>query len=147
MFVGIARLSLSIPHAASLKDKRQVLRKLLDRTRARFNVAMAEVADNDLWQRAVVGIAVVGNSRSFAQEQLDVVLQFVEDSYLAPVLDRHTEVVTLGEAFGDKGLGASGLRIPTGDERTLAEAEAEAEAEGGLDSDEDWGEGPYEGEE
>jgi hypothetical protein len=124
MFVGTAKLTLSIPGAASLKDKRQVLRKLIDRTRARFNAAVAEVGDNDLWQRAVVGVAVVGNERRFTEEQLDTVIRFIEESDLAPVLDRHTEVNAVG-SFNNQSLSPGDLRIPTGDERTLAEAEAE----------------------
>jgi len=97
MFVGIARLTLAIPAASSLKDKRQVVRKILDRTRARFNVAAAEVADNDVWQRAVLGFAVVGNDRAFARDSLDAVLRSIEALYLAPELHREVELVPLGD--------------------------------------------------
>ena len=51
MFVGVARLTLQIADSGSLKSKRQVLRRVTDRVKARFNVSVAEVEDQDLWQR------------------------------------------------------------------------------------------------
>ena len=62
MFVGVARLTLQIPDSGSLKSKRQVLRRVTDRVKARFNVAVAEVEDQDLWQRATLALAVVGTT-------------------------------------------------------------------------------------
>src|SRR5260221_13118407 len=71
MVVGVLRLTLYIHGASSLKDKRQVLRKVVDRLRSRFNVSVAEVGDQDLWQKAVVGIVAVANDHSFVNEVLD----------------------------------------------------------------------------
>jgi uncharacterized protein YlxP (DUF503 family) len=102
MVVGILRLSLSIPVASSLKDKRQVLRKIIDRVKAKFEVAVAEVGDNDLWQRGQIGIAAVGNDRRFINEVLDKVRGFVDQLYLAPVLDQELEILTYpADHFGE----------------------------------------------
>ena len=70
MIVGICTVELYIPYAHSLKDKRQVLRSLLERMR-RHNVSVAEVAHQDLWQRAGIAIAAVGSS----QKPLDAMFQ------------------------------------------------------------------------
>jgi uncharacterized protein YlxP (DUF503 family) len=75
--VGIARLALFIGASHSLKDKRMVLRRIKDLVRQKFNVSIAEVAENDLWQRAVLAIAVVGNDRRFVETALDEVIGFV----------------------------------------------------------------------
>src|ERR1700685_1079167 len=96
MVVGILRLSLSIPAASSLKDKRQVVRKITGRIRARFEVSVAEVGENDIWQRAQLGIAVVGNDRRFVNEVLDKVRGFVDQLYLAPILDQELEILSYG---------------------------------------------------
>ena len=56
MVVGLLALEIHLPDAHSLKDKRQVVRKLKERLRARFNVAVAELDHQDLWQRATVGV-------------------------------------------------------------------------------------------
>jgi uncharacterized protein YlxP (DUF503 family) len=95
MVVGILRLTLYVPGASSLKDKRQVLRKVIDRLRSRFNVSVAEVADNDIWQRAVVGIAAVANDHSFVNEVLDKCAR--DAGNIAEILNREMEIQTISE--------------------------------------------------
>ena len=97
MVVGVLKLTLHIPHAGSLKEKRHALRKIVDRVRAKFNVSCSEVGDSDLWQRAVVGIAVVSNDHSFVNEQLDKVVDEVERTAVAEIIDRKMEIQTYSE--------------------------------------------------
>jgi uncharacterized protein YlxP (DUF503 family) len=77
MFVCVSRVTLDIPAAGSLKAKRQVLRRVTDRVKAKFNVAVAEVEDNDVLNRAVIAMSVVGNERAHVNEQMDKILQFI----------------------------------------------------------------------
>jgi len=95
MVVGILRLTLYVPGASSLKDKRQVLRKVIDRLRARFNVSVAEVGENDIWQRAVVGIAAISNDHSFVNEVLDKCAR--DAGNIAEILNREMEIETYSE--------------------------------------------------
>lgn len=113
MFVGILRLTLYLPAPGSLKSKRHLLRSAIDRVKARFNVSVAEVAENDLWQKSVVGVAAVGNDRAFVNETLDKVADFVGGMHggQMQIVDRALEI----QSYADH-LGAAG-------ERTLAEAE------------------------
>jgi uncharacterized protein len=124
MFVCVARLTLEIPASGSLKAKRQVLRRVTDRVKARFNVAVAEVEDQDVWNRAVIALAVVGNERRHVNEQMDKIFQYIEDMYVAPVTNRELEILSFGEdLFGDGPEDSlATLTIPRGD-RSLAEAE------------------------
>ncbi|WP_164018633.1 DUF503 domain-containing protein [Pyxidicoccus trucidator] len=108
MFVGVARLTLQIPDSGSLKSKRQVLRRVTDRVKARFNVAVAEVDDQDLWQKAAVALAVVGNDRRHVDEQLEKIIHFVEEMYVAPLMARETEIL----GFGDQLFSEGGTRSP-----------------------------------
>lgn len=129
MFIAIAKVTLSIPGSGSLKGKRQVLRKVIDKVKARFNVAIAEVGDLDLWQKTTLGIAAVANDHAFAQESVDKVLAYIEELYVAPVVSRSTEVIPAGgDLYGDDG-GLLG-NASRGTHRTLAEAEAEAARSG-----------------
>jgi uncharacterized protein YlxP (DUF503 family) len=84
MTVGIARITLLIPESHSLKEKRMVLRRVKDRVRSKFNAAIAEVDDLDVWQRGVVGLALLGNDRRFVESSLDEVVRFVRE--LQPTL-------------------------------------------------------------
>jgi uncharacterized protein len=101
--VGIARLTLFIADSRSLKDKRMVLRRVKDRLRAKFNLAVAEVEDNDLWQRAVLGLAVVGNERRFVESSLDEVIRFVRGQ--AEVTNAEREIQTFSDALAENDLG------------------------------------------
>jgi uncharacterized protein YlxP (DUF503 family) len=89
MPVGLLTLELHIAEAQSLKDKRQVLRSLKDRLRAKFNVAVAELDFEDKWQRSVVGVVTLGNEEQLVEESLQNVLAEA-DRELGPALIAHT---------------------------------------------------------
>jgi uncharacterized protein len=95
MVIGVCRLHLRIPENHSLKEKRHVVRKVIDRVRHRFNVAISEVDDNDLWQRAQIGFCTVGNDRRFVNSSLDKIIDFIEKMYLAEVIEREMEIITV----------------------------------------------------
>lgn len=80
MHVANCLLSLHIPASRSLKDKRQVLRSVLDRTRAKFGVAIAEVGDNEAWQAAQIGLSYVSNDGGQALEVLRAAVRYIEES-------------------------------------------------------------------
>ena len=63
-------LEIEIPHAHSLKDRRQVVRALKDRLRHAFNLAIAELDAAEVWNRATIGIAVISSSNSYLSGQL-----------------------------------------------------------------------------
>ena len=78
MIVGTLLIELRIPGNQSLKGKRQVVKSLIARLHNRYNVAVAEVENNDRWQVATLGVACVSNSAPHAREILEAVVTFVE---------------------------------------------------------------------
>jgi uncharacterized protein len=70
MPIGLLTLEIHIQDARSLKDKRQVLRSLKDRLRARFNVAVAELDHQELWQRSRVGVVSISADGKHLEESL-----------------------------------------------------------------------------
>jgi len=131
MVVGVLRLSLLIRGARSLKEKRYALRRIIDRVRARYNVSIAEVGDNDIWQRALVGVTAVANDRSFVNEVLDKVVRDVEMLGVADLVGREMELETYSEMHErhDKPmLDEAPPPLPESEEEA-ARAEAEALAE------------------
>jgi uncharacterized protein YlxP (DUF503 family) len=101
MFVGVCRLSLIVPENASLKGKRSVVRRLIDRTRAKFNVAIAEVGANDDPRQGVIGFAVIGNEAGFVDAMMSSIVSFIEGMGLAFIGRRETEVTTYGDELYD----------------------------------------------
>ena len=75
MPVGLLTLELHLAEAQSLKDKRQVLRSLKDRLRAHFNVAVAELDHQDLWQRALVGVVSISADDGHLAESMQAALE------------------------------------------------------------------------
>ena len=92
MVVGRAELELFLPGCNSLKDKRQVLRSILERVRGRFNLAAAEVGEQDRWNAAVVGLACVSGDPGHARELLEGALRFIEADGRCEIVGRHLEV-------------------------------------------------------
>ena len=87
MTVGILRLELAIHDARSLKDKRRVINGLKDRLFRTFRVSVAEVDALDLWQRAVLGVAIVANDPRFVHSCLDKIVDWVRKQGSATLID------------------------------------------------------------
>jgi uncharacterized protein len=75
--VGICKVRLRLPDNLSLKGKRQVVKSLTARLKNKFDVSVAEVEDNDLWQLATIGICFVSNDKRFTNEVLSRTVDFV----------------------------------------------------------------------
>lgn len=88
MVVGVLRVSLHVPAARSLKDRRMAVKRAVERVRARFRVAVAEVGDLSLWQRATVAVCAVGNERAHVNEVLDRCFAVLASAGEAQVLER-----------------------------------------------------------
>ncbi len=99
MFIGVARYELFIPASGSLKDKRQVLRAISAAVRNKFNVAIAEVEYQNLWQRVAFGVSCVAESGGHCRRVLQEVEKTIARSALdgAEIVDRSIEIV----AFAD----------------------------------------------
>jgi uncharacterized protein YlxP (DUF503 family) len=70
---------IQIPHSASLKDKRRVLKSLKDRVRARFNASIAEIDHQDEWQRSIIGITMISNDRQHLERGFAALNRLVEE--------------------------------------------------------------------
>ena len=92
------RFTLRLPESGSLKDKRQVVRSVAQRLRNKFQVAVAEVADNEAWQLATLGVACVANERRHCEDVLAEIVAYVQDSRLdAEMLNVETEVIDMDD--------------------------------------------------
>ena len=87
MIVGLCRIDVFLPESRSLKAKRQVIKGLKDRIRNRFNVSVAEVEHQALWQRATLGLAMVSEEKGYVDRTLRQVLNLVQADPRLLVLD------------------------------------------------------------
>lgn len=94
MVIGVCRVTLHLPASHSLKDKRQVVRSLLARLRNRFDLAVAEVDDQDRWQIATLGLACVSSSAAVADEVLGQALEYIENVRLDALVTEVAREIT-----------------------------------------------------
>jgi uncharacterized protein len=93
MFIGVCTIVLHVPESCSLKTKRHSIRSLKDRIRNKFNVSVAEIDDNDLWQKASLAVAAVSNDKAHLNQTLDHVLNMVRGVPEIDLLDFHIEIL------------------------------------------------------
>jgi uncharacterized protein YlxP (DUF503 family) len=91
MPVGVLTLEIQIPYSHSLKEKRAVLRKMRDRLRTRFNVAVAELDHQDVWQRATLGVVSISSSQQLLESLFHQVLAEAENVLGGDVADHTLE--------------------------------------------------------
>jgi uncharacterized protein YlxP (DUF503 family) len=90
--IGLCTLELFMGEANSLKDKRRILKSMLEKIKSRFNVSIAEVGQQDLWQRSTVAFACVSNERAHADQMLSAVVRFMEQMD-AQITSYQTEIL------------------------------------------------------
>jgi uncharacterized protein len=95
MITVTAMITLVIPGNDSLKGKRRVVKSLIEKVRHKFEAAVAEVGDNDLWQKARIGVALVGNDAQLLDSRLQQIMKFVENQHLAEIIDSQVELCYL----------------------------------------------------
>ena len=93
MKIGALKVEVRIPGANSLKEKRQVIRSVKDRIRHRFNASVAEVDHQDKWQRAALGVAVVGTDGGYVTGALDELMRFIRGARGVEVTFHETEIL------------------------------------------------------
>ena len=92
MVVGTLTIDLFLPENNSLKGKRQILNHLKDRVHNQFNVSVGEVGENELWQRARLGVAIVANEKPFAEQVLSKVVALVARDPRVVMLEHQAEI-------------------------------------------------------
>ena len=91
--VALGTVELHLPGVDSLKGKRQVLRSLKDKLRNRFEVAVAEVDHQDMWQRATLAVAYVSGDSRHANEVVSKAMDFIEANVEGMVIQESVEIL------------------------------------------------------
>jgi len=95
MVVGVGFITFRLHACHSLKEKRRVVKAIIARLRNNFNASVAEVADNDVHQRAVVGFSLVGNDAALINSKIDKMFNLAEEMGVAEVVDTQMELIPI----------------------------------------------------
>jgi uncharacterized protein len=93
MVIGIAVITLRLHECRSLKAKRRIVKSIIRKIRNNFNISVSEVGSNDIYQKAEIGIAMVGNDRQLINSKMDKVFNLVDDIGLAEIVNTEMEIV------------------------------------------------------
>ncbi len=93
MIIGLLTLDLHIPESNSLKSKRMVIKSLIDRIKKKFNVSIAEVDANDLWQRSLLGVALVANETQIINKVFEKIKNLISDTHTVELIDSTMELL------------------------------------------------------
>ena len=93
MLIGLAKLDLFFSEVHSLKEKRNLLRTVKEKTSQTFKIPIAEVGHQDLWQRAQIGFAIVGSDRALVQSLGEQVIDFIEKMDLGSLTEKAFELI------------------------------------------------------
>ncbi len=86
-----------MPENHSLKEKRQAIRRIVERTKGKFNISIMEIDQTNLWQKATVGFAVVGVNRDHVGSTIESVSRYIESMYIGKVIGSRTEIMVIGD--------------------------------------------------
>lgn len=91
MVVGLCVVELLLPGSRSLKDKRLLIKGIKDRLRARFNLSLAEVDFQNLWQRAKIGMVSIASSKDVLHTTINKAIEIIESNAQCEIIDCHVE--------------------------------------------------------
>ncbi|NMW84920.1 DUF503 domain-containing protein [Peptoniphilus sp. AGMB00490] len=93
MIIGICTCEIFIYNANSLKSKRSVVKSIVEKSKNRFNVSIAEVGENDKWQKSVIGFATVSNDKKIVDETMENVIQFFNSYSEIEIMNIEKEIL------------------------------------------------------
>lgn len=92
MIVGTCEIEMLIYESNSLKEKRHVLKSIIERIKVRFNVSVAEVDYNDLWNKSMIGVAVVSNNKKMCESSISKVIDFIDNDERVEIINYIKEI-------------------------------------------------------
>lgn len=93
MVVGVCKIVLHMDEVYSLKEKRHIVKSIIERLRSKFNASVSEAGMNDQWHNAVIGLACISNEAGHADSMMANMVNFVENDGRAVLMDYTTEII------------------------------------------------------
>lgn len=93
MIVGICTCEILIYDSNSLKEKRGIIKSIIDKTKNKFNISISEVAENDKWQKAVIGFSVVSNDTKIVDSTMEKVIRFMSSYSEIEIINIEKEIL------------------------------------------------------
>ena len=93
MMVCSCEIEILIYESNSLKEKRQVVKSIIERIKSKFNASVAEVGYNELWNRSLLGLALVSNNKRLCDASISKIISFIDNDERVEILNCHKEII------------------------------------------------------
>ncbi|MGI5949570.1 DUF503 domain-containing protein [Peptoniphilus sp.] len=93
MLIGICTCEIFIYEANSLKEKRRIVKSIIEKSKNRFNISISEVGYNDKWQKALIGFAIVSNDKVIVEQTIESVTKFMSSYSEIEIIDIDREIL------------------------------------------------------
>ncbi len=93
MIVCSCEIEILIYESNSLKEKRQVVKSIIERIKSKFNASVAEVGYNELWNRSLLGLALVSNNKRLCDASISKIISFIDNDERVEILKCHREII------------------------------------------------------
>ncbi len=93
MIVCSCEIEILIYESNSLKEKRQVVKSIIERIKSKFNASVAEVGYNELWNRSLLGLALVSNNKRLCDASISKIISFIDNDERVEILNCHKEII------------------------------------------------------
>ncbi|HHZ01751.1 MAG TPA: DUF503 domain-containing protein [Tissierellia bacterium] len=93
MIVCTCEIEILIYEANSLKEKRKVIKSIIERIKSKYNVSVAEVGFNELWNRSLIGLAVVSNNKNLCESAINKIISFIENDERVEIINCYREII------------------------------------------------------
>ncbi|MEN8908395.1 MAG: DUF503 domain-containing protein [Clostridiales bacterium] len=93
MVVGVLKIDLYINKVFSLKDKRHIIKSIIERIRAKYKISIAEIDQNDKWNNSVIGVSLVSNGKDVVERMIDLIINFIEKDGRTDIINIEREII------------------------------------------------------
>lgn len=93
MLIGICTCEIFIYDTNSLKEKRRIVKSIIEKSKNRFNISISEVGYNDKWQKALIGFATVSNDKIIVEQTIESVIRFMSSYSEIEIIDIDREIL------------------------------------------------------
>jgi len=91
LIIGVMKVELYMNDVFSLKEKRQIIKSIIERIKAKFKISVAEVSQNDIWKNAIIGVSVVSNDKTNVESIINKVFNFIENDSRIDIINCERE--------------------------------------------------------
>ncbi|HEY4716021.1 MAG TPA: DUF503 domain-containing protein [bacterium] len=101
MLIGVLKITLLLRNSHSLKDKRRIIKSLMEKMKQIFNISVSEVEHRDMWQKVTLGVSFIGRNSSYISTVNNSIMEFIDTCRECEVINDNRETIAINDFVGE----------------------------------------------